>query len=227
MLKLITEEIHPLTKEQKEELRAKLTILVTKYQEGDKSLLGEIYENTWNLLAFYAYELEGYRVEDAEDLLSEAWEKKILPSLLKGEPAYPEYYGTWVYTIVSHYNKDRWRHNNRMMPVSQCRECRWDDQDKISDEDYLSQKSQSLGSGLDDKLEQRELHEKCEELLGQISPKKKEVLALSMDGYKGREIAEALGISENTEKSRKRTGLEDSRKIVKSDKYFKNDDRTR
>lgn len=226
MLQLITENIHPLKKEQREELRTKLTILVTKYQEGDESVLGKIYELTWNLMAYYAYAAEGYHVEDAEDLLDEAWAKKIQPAL-KNEPHYPQYYGTWVYSIIMHLNKDRWRNSHRMVPVSQCSYRCYENQEEISDEEFLSRNSDSLEHGLDDKLEQQELHNKLREVLDHLSPEKEEVINLSQEGYKGREIADAFGICENTEKSRKRTGLEDLRKIVKSDNYFKDDDQTR
>lgn len=121
----------------------------------------------------------------------------------------------WLYRIATNCCHDQDRKNKREMTVSY----------RSGDEEESNKGLENIKDEAIDphqKLHLSELNEIVMESLNYLSPDQKEVLIMKeYEGLKFREIAETLGVSENTVKSRLYYALSHMKKILKKNRINK------
>lgn len=119
----------------------------------------------------------------------------------------------WLYRIASNYCHEEFRKRNRRQFLTIWK--------KKNDGEHYSYDIQAEGRQFNpsESFHHEELSEKLRDCLGKINAEQREVLIMKeYEGLKFKEIALALGVSENTVKSRMYYGLSAMRKVMEKEK---------
>ena len=169
--------------------------LVALLKEGDQQAFSEIYVRYGESLAGFAAS-KLYNLDDARDILQDMfvklWENRAQIHITSTLQSY-------LFTIIRHRIIDKVRKN-------------------VTREEYAAM-LQSLRSvfepAADQQLEAKQLRQNIETSLCELPPRVKEIYKLSRDeGLGNREIAEKLGLSEQTVKNQLTVALKHLRKVL-------------
>ncbi len=165
--------------------------LVAAYLEGDTNAFEELVERYKNRIYNLAYRMLG-NPDDAYDLTQEVFLLLVrnLPSF-RGEARF----STWLYRVVLNACYDRARKSRNHLSLQ---ESPGEDLpelgETLADEDAVSP---------EENMEKAEIRSRVQEAISKLPPKFREVVVLhDIQGYDYREVAEILGISLGTVKSR-------------------------
>ena len=163
--------------------------LIARGQSGDKTALGQLYDETFP--AVYRWALTAtHNREDAEDITAETFERA-----LRGLPRYQSRdipILAWIIRIAQNVERE---HRNR--------KARWRVVDIADCADGLPAANMFVSPepGID-------------ELLGKLTPAQREVLSLRLAGLKVREIAEIQGRAEGTVKALQFAAIRNMKRAV-------------
>lgn len=173
-------------------------LLVLRSQTGDRAALDELLRSVQMPLYRYIFRLTG-RQDLAEDILQDVF---IIIYRKIGWLDAPEVFRTWAYRIAS---REAFRHLKK--------EKKWREQ--VRDEAILG----ALPAGDEEPAYEPELVEKIPAFLSEVSPASRAVLILHyLNEMSLSEVAEILGVTTGTAKSRLAYGLETMRKLIKKEK---------
>lgn len=123
----------------------------------------------------------------------------------------------WLYKIA--YNNCREEARRHKASRSMSFDLLWNPEEENSPE----WESNSVGDDPESQYRQAEVSAILQKALGKIPPEQRAVIIMKeYEGLKFREIAEALGLSENTVKSRLYYGLEALKKVLEKQNFNKN-----
>ncbi|MEM7548749.1 MAG: RNA polymerase sigma factor [Bacteroidota bacterium] len=173
--------------------------VIDRAQNGDKEAFNQLVSLWYKRIYNYAY-----KYFSEHNLASEATQKTFILVYRKIDSLKnPDSFKGWIYRIATNccHEEERLRKvnsNSEPIDLELSAKDRRDDQ-----------------VGVEDKIVNEELSEVLIECLGQINPEQRQVIIMKeYEGFKFREIAEVLDISENTAKSRLYYGLAALRKIL-------------
>mgnify|MGYP003290300800 CR=1 FL=1 len=180
--------------------RTELTELVIQAQKGDSSALEQIYLLTYNS-AFNKIHSSIKNKEDSEDVLQSCY-LTVIEKI--GDLEEPESFEKWFNRIISNRIKD---YNKKKAPV-------------LLDESDYNALSNSPEENSDfiphEHMERRDNIEVMRKLISELSEKNRRIIEMHyMEGKSVSEIAEELGIRENTVKTRLFNGRNEIKKKAK------------
>lgn len=165
--------------------------LVAAYLEGDHRAFEELVERYKNRIYNLAYRMLG-NPEDAYDLVQEVFLLLVrkLPSF-RGEARF----STWLYRVVLNACYDRARKSRNHLSLQESpAEDLPELGETLADESAVSP---------EENMERAEIRKRVQEAISKLPPKFREVVVLhDIQGFDYREVAEILGISLGTVKSR-------------------------
>lgn len=167
----------------------KITAAVTALKNGDGDAFNLIYEQTNQWAYFTALKIVKNE-DDAQDVLQEAY-VTLLNRI--GTLGNPEAFNGWFKMIVANKARDYLRKNNPLLFR--------DEQEEQLVLDSIEETDEAYQPGLD--VEQEEVRDSVMELIDSLSDEKRTVILLYFyNEMTTKQIAEALGVNENTIKSR-------------------------
>lgn len=182
--------------------KQKLAQLVIRYRNGDQSAFNELYEFSY-MQAFFTASKICKNEDDAEDVLQEAY---LLFTQKADDIENPEAFMSWFNQVVANKSKNLLRKKNPLLFKDEEEENFVLDSIKDEDDDYRP--------GED--VEQSELKQDVMELVDALNDEKRTAIMLFYyDKMTTKEIAESLGVNENTVKSRLVQAKKDLAKGVK------------
>jgi RNA polymerase sigma-70 factor (ECF subfamily) len=165
--------------------------LVAAYLEGDQKAFEELVERYKNRIYNLAYRMLG-NAEDAYDLVQEVFLLLVrkLPSF-RGESRF----STWLYRVALNACYDRARKGRNHLSLQE------------SPGEDLPELGETLADDRavspEENMERAEIRSRVQEAISKLPPKFRQVVVLhDIQGYDYREVAEILGISLGTVKSR-------------------------
>lgn len=166
--------------------------LIAKSQQGDVEAFGELVSIYEKQVYTIAYRFMG-NPEDASDLTQEAFVRAFRAiSRFRGEASFK----TWIYHIVANVCRDELRKRKKQAVVSL-------DAPIVTDDGYIAREQEDWSLAPERVYESIELQETIQELLNQLIPEYRQVLVLrELQGFTYEEIANILGCSLGTVKSR-------------------------
>jgi len=166
--------------------------MITRSQNGDINAFEELIARYERKVFAIAYRFMGNR-EDASDLAQEAF-LKAFQSIQKfrGDASF----STWIYRIVSNVCKDELRKQKRSVQTSL-------DEEVWLEEGPVTKQIKDDKPTPEQVYEQTELKDYLQNLINNLNPEYRMVVILrDIQGYSYEEIAEILGCSLGTVKSR-------------------------
>ena len=183
-----------------EKKSAEITALVERARKGDKTASAELYEKMYDKLYFFAYK-NVHNKEDAEDIVQEAFVKALesLKDLISSEC-----FISWIYSVTYNLCIDKLRGGGHTV--------RFDNDD---DRDNAIENSSFNEPVMvpEDYLQNEEIKRQIKDVIDGLRPDLRSVIILFYyDQMSMAEVAEAMGISENSVK----TKLFSARKRIKA-----------
>jgi RNA polymerase sigma factor (sigma-70 family) len=187
--------------------------LIARAREGDKTAQSKLVQLWYKRIYNF-----GYKFFYDHDLAMEVAQKTFI-SMHKNIAGLQEVtrFKSWLYTIAVNYCREeaRKRKTNRALSLN-------DLKPGEGEESYRWEESHQRRENPERQLRQSELSDLLQSCLMELSAEQREVVIMKeYEGLKFREIAETLGISENTVKSRMYYGLEGLKKILEQKKITK------
>lgn len=174
--------------------RNELTRLVTQLKGGDSSAFEKIYNITNQSAWFTAKKIVG-NDDDAEDVLQEAY---IIVLNKIADLDKPETFLSWFNMIVANKAKDIYNKNKKTLFAPQSNDVDDDIPDFFESQKY---EGEEFTPGTD--VEKNELREQIMGLINNLSDEKRTAVVLFYyNNLTTKQIAESLGVNENTIKSR-------------------------
>lgn len=181
----------------------RLARLVVRLQNGDMAAFDEIYQLTYERAVFTSLKICRSK-EDANDIVQESYMYLLDKA---NDIRNPEAFMSWFNMVVASKTKNMLRKNNPVLFGS--RETEEYVLDSIEEADTTFQPS--------DDVEQTELCEEVMELIDNLSDDKRTaVILFYYDEMTTKQIAESLGVNENTIKSRLVQAKKDLTKGIKA-----------
>ena len=187
--------------------------LIARAREGDKTAQSKLVQLWYKRIYNF-----GYKFFYDHDLAMEVAQKTFI-SMHKNIAGLQEVtrFKSWLYTIAVNYCREeaRKRKTNRALSLNDLNR----EKGKKAIGGKRATSEERTRSGNCDRSELSDLLQSC---LMELSAEQREVVIMKeYEGLKFREIAETLGISENTVKSRMYYGLEGLKKILEQKKITK------
>jgi len=183
--------------------------LMAQYQKGEESAFQQLFSR--HKRGVYGYILRYTRNEqESEEIFQDAFIKmhRAAPTWIPSAK-----FSTWLYTIVRNLCIDAHRKKKIRRTISL-------DEKGEDDERSLYDVVASDDPSPDSQTSDLEIGKVLEVALAKINPDQREVFLLrEKSGLKFEEIAEVLGVSVNTVKSRMRYALETLKKILEKSGY--------
>lgn len=183
--------------------------LMAQYQKGEESAFQQLFSR--HKRGVYGYILRYTRNEqESEEIFQDAFIKmhRAAPTWIPSAK-----FSTWLYTIVRNLCIDAHRKKKIRRTISL-------DEKGEDDERSLYDVVASDDPSPDSQTSDLEIGKVLEAALAKINPDQREVFLLrEKSGLKFEEIAEVLGVSVNTVKSRMRYALETLKKILEKSGY--------
>ncbi len=173
-----------------------LSALVVQLQQGDGHAFEEIYNLTRESAYFTALKIMKNNIDDAEDVLQESY-VHMLEKI--GSLDNPDVFQSWFNQIVANKAKDQLRkiHPERFTDAY----FKDDDGEEVSKYDLMEDDDENIIP--ESALENTELQKAVIEMIDSLSDDKRTAVVLYYyDNMTTKQIAESLGVNENTVKSR-------------------------
>lgn len=184
--------------------------IIEKAKEGDKMALNHLVNEWYPRIYNFAYKYMG-----SSDLADEVAQRTFIKVYQKiGSLNNTSSFKSWLYQIALNYCKEEQRKIKNKWTISLF--------GKNSDKEFqhFNEKDNSRSSNPEDAFFQNELSGLIQTALNEINEKQRLVVIMKeYEGLKFKEIAETLGISENTAKSRLYQGLKALKKKLKNSTY--------